>query len=1231
MLKIKWNYNKVTQIISVTLFWPSEDLQWFFNKNLKDRNEVIKISSDLFLDINISSKGNKIDKNTLINDVMNNNILITWNPWSWKTELLIELGLLIKDKSENFYPFYIPCKFLYNQSLYDYINNIKKEFHIKAKTNFIFLLDWLDELNIQEASKVINELENITNDKIIISSRNSSSNVWILLNKYQSFQKVKIDELEFIDIETYFNKWGKSITRTEYDNLEVKIKDIFLLEMFFNVYDSIDVSNWKLSLLEGYLYTLLNKNLELSSLWIEDFQHIKIFNLLKDISGKLYIERKLLFTDEEFDDIFLELDLFTELSIDNQKRLKKNILNTFFTFSINNNNKFYEFLHKTFYEFFLTLYISNEFENDKLSIRKWDILVDVDFINKLFFPYLHKKYLEELNYSKIIGLNLLYLSFNWETYLNEIDNSVLLDSLFSLNDNHFREYFYNNPLISNWIKNDYSLLNYHTIHQLIKLWKIDIANEYYDILFSKIGIDNKKIHNKESKDINWQEFDPYENFTYRDQPIVQIIINETNFIDIFNNIESNHWKYTYVKDQIFYNDDDKYKSYHYSFYENILYYANTDVINYLFSDKISYLEVYLILSISFELNNINQFFSNKHLFKKLQDYYISNHSEFLISDEITLFSDFIFWIKKEKIYSNDTFTKLTKIIENNDFYSNIGNIKKYHIVSFLNWTQLWFIDHFQDTNQISRERLYEYINILLINSYLEETTINFIDLIIKIKDVYENWPRWFYTIEKELIELLAYTFIQNVTTNHAETFNRMFDILWDEFDLYIFCKKINKIDKNIYKTIIDQETINIFINKLEWYYYSDLSTKHLFISNSYWLINKEKHQLQYFGNWLTNSYIRHWFRKDPYLSYVVSLFEVLIDKSCLTGENIYLYLDEIIDLYNTIEPISEKSVHYLDLEIIEILLKYNIEKTELYYNKYPLLKNHRCLVKIIVKKIQSNYNIEEIEKNIYNLDPNYNYKYDTIEILKAKLALYIINNNKYILRKDYYIDELNNFITNYDNKSRLSGYNYWSLDYYWTNEDYVLYIKLFNDKSNKIKEFKFAIWKAEKFNNDEKRYKQDIKAEKSLINKLDSITSNQKFDSFFIELMKTDLINHNSDIIWNKLAEIFIKYDKDYEKLFIFLDKNYFYSTYSIWWPREIRAKIYNLYYFILKNDKSWNFAIKYIFRFNIENEEDKNSWYYKNFQNFYWLANVFIRLGDNKNWEAILAESIKFWKLLIK
>jgi hypothetical protein len=395
-----------------SMYFYLEDVGGFLGKNLDVMNVTqIKAAEHLDLSFSDSSEG-IVEFSHLLDDIKSTNdstiFCLRGGAGSGKTLLLTKLALrlqpnlgLISEKIK--LPVLIRLRDCGNKGLEEYIFYKKQEYNINTQGNFqfIYLLDGLDELNDQKCIEVLHNIHSISQKEdtncIVISSRESSSNLILLNDYFDNIKYLKINQITYSDIENYFNKKGNPKKIELLENFDKEtitniIRDVLLLTLFWEEIENIRSNNFLSTFLfERIIQKILrnpNHKSYLNDLNLPSPKEKQLILINEEISWHLTRESKLKIRLDEIQNCII--DLFPKLSYKDTDL----IIEYTSIFFFNKVDEGYEYRHRRYQEYFFMRRLKSVFESDLKVLRDTNILLNFDFMNNLFIPYLKRSYLD---------------------------------------------------------------------------------------------------------------------------------------------------------------------------------------------------------------------------------------------------------------------------------------------------------------------------------------------------------------------------------------------------------------------------------------------------------------------------------------------------------------------------------------------------------------------------------------------------------------------------------------------------------------------------------------------------------------------------------------------------------------------------------------------------------------------------------------------------------------------
>lgn len=314
------------------------------------------------------------------------------------------------------------CKFisLNNSS----VESLEKAFAADLVENkYIYLLDGLDEIPTESITVVLLLIESLIErdktKKVIISSRLSSYNKFILKSTFTSVSEYTIADLSKGQIQQYFESK---------QNDDKKSRLLQLSEQNHDFYERItDVLT--LSLLWEYIFDIKDTN------FLSDLMEVSVSSILNDIHHKRYLD-KLNLPNPKANAIIeinkaLALYLFENDKYSLSQKELQNIISgaypkcdysainelisynsdLFFDVIMTENIQTFSYRHRRFSEYFTLLCIETIIQKDLGYLRKNNIIINYDLFERMLIPHLKNKAIRENDISLAfeVGMFNVYL------------------------------------------------------------------------------------------------------------------------------------------------------------------------------------------------------------------------------------------------------------------------------------------------------------------------------------------------------------------------------------------------------------------------------------------------------------------------------------------------------------------------------------------------------------------------------------------------------------------------------------------------------------------------------------------------------------------------------------------------------------------------------------------------------------------------------------------------------
>ncbi|MFZ7130765.1 MAG: NACHT domain-containing protein [Eubacteriales bacterium] len=321
-------------------------------------------------------------------------------------------------------PIYINLNSTSSHSLGDIIKYYKKDFLIEEQSNrFIYLFDGLDEIPRDKINLTLLFIEELlmkkSTKKIVVSTRLSSYNKYILKSTFFDFDEYIIAELNDEQIHQYFiNKENKkkieklSMLTNENPKLINNVQDILTLSLLWNHIEKISKSSSLTNLMKYSVSEMMRnihhrKNLELLNL--PNPKEDSIIELNKKIAFWLF-ERDLLSVGyPELYDIIGSL--FPKCDYNSLNEIIGYLTDCFFDITTTNESYHFAYQHRRLSEYFTMLELEKKIKEDLNYFRTQNIIINTELFDEMLIPYLKDKALEEkdLPLAFLVGLFNVYL------------------------------------------------------------------------------------------------------------------------------------------------------------------------------------------------------------------------------------------------------------------------------------------------------------------------------------------------------------------------------------------------------------------------------------------------------------------------------------------------------------------------------------------------------------------------------------------------------------------------------------------------------------------------------------------------------------------------------------------------------------------------------------------------------------------------------------------------------
>ena len=310
------------------------------------------------------------------------------------------------------------------ESLENIISNYKNTYYAETNnSHYIYLLDGIDEVPKNSITPTILFIESLiekdNTKKIVISSRLSSYNKYILKASFPKIVEFSIDTLKKDQVLTYFNNKGDEVRISKLQ--EIATQNV---NFFNHITDILTVSllwehiNW----INGQSYLTNLMKLSISAI-VNDVHHRKYLESLNLPNPKedsiVEINKRLaffLFKNDLFNFTHAELynvigDIYPKCDYTALNDIVSYLADVFFDITLTNETHTFSYQHRRFSEYFTILQLEDRINDDLNYLRNNHIIINYDLFELMLIPYLQNKAFEkkDLPLAFEVGLFNVYL------------------------------------------------------------------------------------------------------------------------------------------------------------------------------------------------------------------------------------------------------------------------------------------------------------------------------------------------------------------------------------------------------------------------------------------------------------------------------------------------------------------------------------------------------------------------------------------------------------------------------------------------------------------------------------------------------------------------------------------------------------------------------------------------------------------------------------------------------
>ncbi len=304
------------------------------------------------------------------------------------------------------------------------ISNRMKGFGGNNKTiNYIYLLDGIDEVPTDHITDTLLSIESLlekdTTQKIIISSRQSSYNKYVLKQSFGEIVEYSIEDLNETHVKDYFFKKGDrhkicklNVISSSNPNFFRQVNDVLTLSLLWSYIENIDGSTCLSDLMEISISGSINhidhrKGLEVLNL--PNPKERAIIEINKHVAFFLFENDKFNLTFEEIYQIIEKI--YPRCDYASLNEIIRYVADSFFDTFEENESYTFSYRHRRFSEYFTVLKLEEKMNRDLNYLRTNNLIINYDLFESLFIPYLQKQALKrhDLALACQLGLFNVYL------------------------------------------------------------------------------------------------------------------------------------------------------------------------------------------------------------------------------------------------------------------------------------------------------------------------------------------------------------------------------------------------------------------------------------------------------------------------------------------------------------------------------------------------------------------------------------------------------------------------------------------------------------------------------------------------------------------------------------------------------------------------------------------------------------------------------------------------------
>lgn len=309
-------------------------------------------------------------------------------------------------------------------SLENIITAYKDVYYAESPNNkFIYLMDGLDEIPSSSLDSTLLHIESLlekdTTKKIVISSRFSSNNKFILKATFTNVLEYTIVDLNKEQIKQYFDNKEDAEKADklkefykENSNWGQNITDILTLSLLWKHIYSVNSDSVFTDLMELSISTILNDihhKKYLEDLNLPNPKAESIIQINKGLAFYLLENDRFSFTSEELQEVIN--NIYPKCDYKSTNKIVSYLADVFFDVVETENTKTFSYQHRRFLEYFTILCIDKKMQEDLGYLRENNIIINKDLFENMLLPYLQRKAMRsnDISLAFEVGLFNVYL------------------------------------------------------------------------------------------------------------------------------------------------------------------------------------------------------------------------------------------------------------------------------------------------------------------------------------------------------------------------------------------------------------------------------------------------------------------------------------------------------------------------------------------------------------------------------------------------------------------------------------------------------------------------------------------------------------------------------------------------------------------------------------------------------------------------------------------------------